>query len=394
MSARTPFKPGAPPPAAAQQRPQPNADESAAFAAQRAQHGHGDDIEQADAPTRPLNTSSLKKLTNKKPPSRSAEHKSSVPKDAGHADNTIVSPRPRHPQTLFGQAAASSAPQPATSRASMLPPPPPVAFNAQARPPSRAAHMQRDASYSQMTAHNNRSNEFSHVSSASSQSLDYPEMSFLSADDEQHARSHELYADRARRNTDADSAYHDSPHGLEHGSKRYADHLDSPSDRPAKRARSIDIQEVHSALRATSSHILQMHFDRRGTSPLSDVAEVHGLQDAHYPVPPRRLREASVAPHDTAHPLHKILGATDLAAFAGDHAKQYEAEIAKWQSCSRADWEAHAGGAQSGCRRAPVCLNQLAVLAAKFSKLLDMVSWPPVHRLAIANPAQVKDHMG
>ncbi|KZV94994.1 hypothetical protein EXIGLDRAFT_834564 [Exidia glandulosa HHB12029] len=360
MSARAPFKPGG------QQISQtarststqtPTADEPSLYT-QRPQHGLGDEH---DAPSRPLNPSSLKKLSNKKSTSRSGENKGPSPARDGHADGTILSPLPRPAQTVFSQAAASSVPRSTQSRASMLPPPPPAAFNPPpARPSSRAAHKQPTGlSYMQAT----RSDNYSR-SADPDQSLEFAEMSFSSnVSQHTHARSSDT---RPHRNPDPDSPYRASPQerleSQEPSQKRYADDFDSP-ERPSKRGRSMDMSEVARIAhpyRKVRSPSVQMHFGRRGTSPLSDV----GMPEDHYATPQQLQRPRE--PPRAAHPLQDLLGGFDIAEFAGAHAKKYELETAKWQTCPREEWEAHSN-----------------VLANKFGKLLETVKDYMGHKLQL-----------
>lgn len=42
--------------------------------------------------------------------------------------------------------------------------------------------------------------------------------------------------------------------------------------------------------------------------------------------------------------LQGVLDDFDKAMFAGDYAKKYQENLAKWENCTMAEWEAHGAG--------------------------------------------------
>ena len=108
---------------------------------------------------------------------------------------------------------------------------------------------------------------------------------------------------------------------------------------------------------------------------------------------------ASQAPHmnqaSEVSVLQGVLDDFDMAMFAGDYAKKYQENLAKWENCTMAEWEAHGAGEQTVAILSHYHAQRLLVLNQKFVDLIDMVSRGVFGTCSVplTSSPQVKDHM-
>lgn len=117
-----------------------------------------------------------------------------------------------------------------------------------------------------------------------------------------------------------------------------------------------------------------MHFDndRRGTSPLSDIAEL--TPDArHYSTHHSHPQQPPVQMPVPQHPLQSLLEDFDFAAFTSVYAKKYEEDLVKWQKCASEEWEANASGLRAVVHGVVECSPR--VCALQFLRRSLLICW-------------------
>jgi len=81
--------------------------------------------------------------------------------------------------------------------------------------------------------------------------------------------------------------------------------------------------------------------------------------------------------------LQGVFDDFDMAMFAGDYAKKYQENLAKWENCTMAEWEAHGAGEQTVAILSHYHAQRFVVLNQKFVDLIDMVSCGVLGAVAI-----------
>ena len=72
--------------------------------------------------------------------------------------------------------------------------------------------------------------------------------------------------------------------------------------------------------------------------------------------------------------LQSVLGDFDITMFVEDYATKYQENLAKWENCTMAEWEAHGAGEHTVAILLQCHAQRLVVLNQKFVDLIDMVS--------------------